>query len=102
MNEVFTAPVGVTMVEDLFNFIFVVIVIEGGTRAGGLTLRKQFRVVGGGQLQEIGMKRRMYLVRGGQLQLVRQGGGISFEDLEGADITGIEFGYTASPFNLEP
>jgi hypothetical protein len=47
------------------------------------------RVVGGGWLQKLGMEHRMYLVRWRQLQLICQGGGISFEDLEGANILGL-------------
>jgi hypothetical protein len=51
VNEVFATAASVTMIENLFYFIFIVIIVECRARARRFTLREHLGIVDGSGFQ---------------------------------------------------
>jgi len=87
MYQVLSFTTCILMIPDLFNLIFLFIILKGRTRSCRFSCREQFWVVRYGGFEETCMERRVNLVIQRELELVRGRFKVSSNDFEGSDIT---------------
>ena len=79
------------IIQDLFNLIFLLIILEGRIRSYGFSYRKQFWIIRDDGLEEIYMKYRMNLIIRWKLKFIYGYFGMSSNDLERSNIMIEEF-----------
>jgi hypothetical protein len=77
----------ILVIQDLFNLIFLLIILKCRARSCRFSCREQFWVVRYGGFEETCMERPVNLVIRRELELVRGRFGVSSNDFERSDIT---------------
>jgi hypothetical protein len=90
------------VIQDLLNFIFILVVIKRRAGPGWFASGELFWIVGNRWLQEAGVECGMDLVILWQLEFVRRRIRLGLDDGEGADISIEELGTFALALDFDP